>query len=38
MNEEMVQKKVQETIFTITDFEKEIAVYYIGVLPSPIAI
>ncbi|MDC2965822.1 cytochrome c maturation protein CcmE [Alphaproteobacteria bacterium] len=28
------EKKVQETIFTITDFEKEIAVYYIGILPD----
>ncbi len=31
---EMGEKKVQETIFTITDFEKEIAVYYIGILPD----
>ena len=28
------EKKVKETIFTITDFEKEIAVYYIGILPD----
>ena len=27
-------KKVQETIFTVTDFEKEISVYYIGILPD----
>ena len=31
---EIGEKKVQETIFTITDFEKEIAVYYIGILPD----
>ena len=31
---ELGEKKVQETIFTITDFEKEIAVYYIGILPD----
>ncbi len=31
---EMGEKKVQETIFTITDFEKEIAVHYIGILPD----
>jgi len=31
---EVGEKKVQETIFTITDFEKEIAVYYIGILPD----
>ena len=31
---EIGEKKVQETIFTITDFEKEIAVYYVGILPD----
>ena len=31
---EIGEKKVQEIIFTITDFEKEIAVYYIGILPD----
>ena len=31
---EVGEKKVQETVFTITDFEKEIAVYYIGILPD----
>ena len=31
---EIGEKKVQETIFTINDFEKEIAVYYIGILPD----
>ena len=31
---EIGEKKDQETIFTITDFEKEIAVYYIGILPD----
>ncbi len=31
---EVGEKKVQEIIFTITDFEKEIAVYYIGILPD----
>ena len=31
---EIGEKKVLETIFTITDFEKEIAVYYIGILPD----
>ena len=31
---EIGKKKVQETIFIITDFEKEIAVYYIGILPD----
>ena len=31
---EIGEKKVQETIFIITDFEKEIAVYYIGILPD----
>ena len=31
---EMGEKKVQETVFTITDFEKEIFVYYIGILPD----
>ena len=28
------EKKVQETVFTITDFEKEIFVYYVGILPD----
>ncbi len=28
------QKKVQETVFTITDFEREIFVYYVGILPD----
>ena len=27
-------KKVQETVFTVTDFENEISVYYIGILPD----
>ena len=31
---ELDAKKVQETIFTITDFEKEIFVYYVGILPD----
>tara|TARA_Y100000022_G_scaffold191657_1_gene193006 strand:- start:660 stop:1100 length:441 start_codon:yes stop_codon:yes gene_type:complete len=31
---EIGEKKVQETVFTITDFEKEIFVYYIGILPD----
>ena len=31
---EIGEKKVQETVFTITDFEKEIAVYYVGILPD----
>ena len=31
---EIEEKKVQETVFTITDFEKEIFVYYIGILPD----
>ena len=31
---EIGEKKVQETIFTITDFEKEIFVYYVGILPD----
>ena len=31
---ELEAKKVQETIFTITDFEKEIFVYYLGILPD----
>ena len=31
---EVGEKKVQEIIFTITDFKKEIAVYYIGILPD----
>tara|TARA_B100001564_G_scaffold182407_1_gene153230 strand:+ start:1954 stop:2394 length:441 start_codon:yes stop_codon:yes gene_type:complete len=28
------ERKVQETIFTITDFEREIFVYYVGILPD----
>ena len=28
------EKKVQETVFTVTDFEKEIFVYYVGILPD----
>ena len=31
---EIESKKVQETVFTVTDFEKEISVYYIGILPD----
>jgi cytochrome c-type biogenesis protein CcmE len=31
---EIELKKVQETVFTVTDFEKEISVYYIGILPD----
>ena len=31
---EVGEKEVKEIIFTITDFEKEIAVYYIGILPD----
>ena len=31
---EIELKKVQETVFTVTDYEKEIAVYYIGILPD----
>jgi len=31
---EIKEKKVQETVFTITDFEKEIFVYYVGILPD----
>ena len=31
---EIGERKVQETIFTITDFEQEIFVYYVGILPD----
>ena len=31
---EIELKKVQETVFTVTDFENEISVYYIGILPD----
>ena len=31
---EIELKKVQETVFTVTDYEKEISVYYIGILPD----
>ena len=31
---EIGEKKVQQTVFTITDFEKEIFVYYVGILPD----
>ena len=31
---EIAAKKIQETVFTITDFEREIFVYYIGILPD----
>ncbi len=31
---EIAAKKFQETVFTITDFEREIFVYYIGILPD----
>ena len=31
---EIGARKVQETIFTITDFEQEIFVYYVGILPD----
>ena len=31
---EIESKKVQETVFTVTDFKKEISVYYIGILPD----
>ena len=31
---EIESKKVQETVFTVTDFENEISVYYIGILPD----
>ena len=31
---EIELKKVQETVFTVTDFDKEISVYYIGILPD----
>ena len=31
---EIGERKVQETIFTITDFEREIFVYYVGILPD----
>ena len=31
---EIESKKVQETVFTVTDFEEEISVYYIGILPD----
>ena len=31
---EIGEKKVQETVFAITDFEKEIFVYYVGILPD----
>ncbi len=31
---EIESKKVQETVFTVTDFEKEISVYYIGIFKN----
>ena len=31
---EIESKKVQETVFMVTDFDKEISVYYIGILPD----
>ena len=31
---EIESKKVQETVFKVTDFQREISVYYIGILPD----